>query len=97
MLVTPARSVNRTHDPLDPLPPQAQNQVIARIGAAMTADRHEKLSLDLWARYNAAHADLVRARRAFREGRATETEILRHQAALEDVHIELGFLGELAP
>ncbi len=59
----------------------------------MNAERRETLSLDLWRRYDVAHADLVKARRAVREGRASQEEVDDLEAALQDVQLELEQLG----
>jgi hypothetical protein len=41
----------------------------------MHPERRESLSLDLWGKYDAAHAELVKGCWAFREGRGSDSDM----------------------
>jgi hypothetical protein len=63
---------------------------------AMHYERREILSLDVWGRFDLASADLVRARRALREGRGTQERVEQILADLSDLQLELDRLGYAA-
>jgi hypothetical protein len=62
----------------------------------MHRERRETLSLDAWGHYDLAHAELVKARRALREGRITPEELQQKEQAVDDARFMLGRLDELA-
>jgi hypothetical protein len=60
----------------------------------MSSETGEQQAHDPWGHFGQAHDDLVKARRAVREGRATEQEVLSCGLPLEGSGFELGILGE---
>jgi hypothetical protein len=62
----------------------------------MSTEIREQESLELWGRYDELAAELVKARRAFREGRATRLDTIRLRTRLSDVQLELLFLDQVA-
>ena len=58
----------------------------------MNADRIE----DLWGSFDLITAELVKAKRALREGRGTEEDVRWLRAERADIGTELSQLGEMA-